>query len=47
MKLYARCNGHFPFTLIPTITNRHDRFKKEWLFYWLNIKITIIWERNL
>nr|DAG98832.1 MAG TPA: hypothetical protein [Herelleviridae sp.] len=47
MRLYVRCNGHLPFTIIPTISNRHDQFKKEWLFYWLNIKITIVWEKNL
>ena len=46
MRLYVRCDRGFSFTVIPVIATRHDIFKKEWLIYVFNVRITVAWIRN-
>lgn len=45
MKLRTRIDSNYPFTIIPIRVNRHDRFKKEWLFYWFKFRLTVIWRK--
>lgn len=41
----VRLDRNYPFTVIPIKTTRHDRFKKEWIIYWFNARISIIWRK--
>lgn len=45
MKLHTRIDRDYPFAIIPIKIKRHDRFKKEWLIYWFNIRISIVWRK--
>lgn len=43
MRFYMRFDKDYPFTLIPIKVRKHTSFNKEWVVYWFNMRISIVW----
>ena len=43
MKPHVRIEKNYPLAVVPFFTRRNTAYGKEWLIYWFNFRLSIIW----